>query len=122
MVPEPGVAILGAGRVGSALVRLLARGGVEIVVWWTRSAARARAASARGRSCQDGPLPEALGRATAVIVALADQAVPSMAVELARPGRMAAGAVVFHCGGAIPAAEALAGLAGTGHPRGTFHP
>jgi len=117
------VAVVGAGRVGAALAALLARRGVEIVGLWSRSEAGAAAASALvGQPCAHGPFPAAIGRAALVVLAVRDAVLPAVAGALLDGGLLRSARVVLHCGGARPAAEALAPLAGCGAARGTLHP
>lgn len=117
------VAVVGAGRVGAALAALLARHGVELVGLWSRSEAGAAAASdVVGRSCAHGPFPAEIGRASLIILAVRDPVLHTVAGALLDGGLLRSARVVLHCGGARPAAEALAPLAGCGASRGTLHP
>jgi predicted short-subunit dehydrogenase-like oxidoreductase (DUF2520 family) len=114
--------ILGAGRVGTALAIALERAGAAPAGLWTRSPASAeRARRLTGVPCWQGALPEMIGQATRVILAVSDPATASLAGALLDGGLLRSSEVVLHCAGGRPAAEALAGL-GPPLARGTFHP
>jgi predicted short-subunit dehydrogenase-like oxidoreductase (DUF2520 family) len=113
--------ILGAGRVGTALAIALARAGAAPGLWTRSPASADRARRLTGRPCWQGALPEAVGQATRVIVAVSDPAAASLAGALLDGGLLRSAQVVLHCAGGRPAAEALPGL-GPPLARGTFHP
>jgi predicted short-subunit dehydrogenase-like oxidoreductase (DUF2520 family) len=119
----PGVFVMGAGRVATALAGALARAGVHVLGLWARDAAAARAAAHIAGVPAAGPdLPEAARAAEVVIVAVRDQAIAEVAARLVDAGLAGAGQVLLHCSGAQSAAEAL----GPAHARvggaGTMHP
>lgn len=116
------VFIVGAGRVGTALALLVNRAELELAGMWTRSqSSAARVEEAVGRSCAWGALPDDVGRARLVIVPVRDPEVPAVCGALLDGGLLRSCEAVLHCGGARPAAEAMANLVPS-VPVGTFHP
>ncbi len=119
------VYVVGAGRVGAALARLLSRAGeVELTGFWTLTEAEARTASEQvgaDVSCDHGPFPGTIARARWVIISVTDPAVEEVAGSLLEEGLLDGSRAVLHCGGFRPASEALACLAGR-LPVGTMHP
>jgi len=114
--------VVGAGRVGAALAAGLARAGRPPLGLWSRGRESAdRAAALTGLPCAHGPLPDAIGAARVILIAVQDVAVGPVAGALVDGGLLRGARVVLHCGGGRPAAEALAGL-GSLVARGTFHP
>ena len=105
--------ILGAGRAGRSLARALRGGGVSVVGLHGRHAERAEGITA-------GPPPEALGRATCVLVTVRDAQLDGALAFLATAS-LAAKAVVLHASGSADPPK-LADLRAAGHPCGTFHP
>lgn len=119
------VFVVGAGRVGTALARLLA--GVKeprlLGLWSLTEEEAAAATESVGLPCAHGPFPADIARADWVVLSVLDPAVPSVAGALLDAGLLRTGQrrAVLHCGGFRPAAEALACL--SGHiPVGTMHP
>jgi predicted short-subunit dehydrogenase-like oxidoreductase (DUF2520 family) len=111
------VFVMGAGRVGSALVALLQRQGVALLGQWNRSPRPGH----EGVACHSGaPFPELLAQADTVIVAVRDAAITPVASAL--QGHLSASARVLHCSGSIPAREALGPLVGKVAALGTLHP
>ncbi len=116
------VYIVGAGRVGTALALLARRAGLELAGLWTRSqASAARVKQAVSLECAWGALPDDIGRAQLVIVSVRDPEVPAVCGALLDGGLLRSSQAVLHCGGARPAAEAMANLVPS-VPVGTFHP
>jgi predicted short-subunit dehydrogenase-like oxidoreductase (DUF2520 family) len=117
------LSIIGAGRVGRELGRLLADKGWRINTIVTRSGATARAAArvvGRGRAL--GRLgPEAL-EADLVLITTPDDSIEAVARRLARlaKGRLT-GRVVLHTSGTL-GSEALAALKPLGAAVGSMHP
>jgi predicted short-subunit dehydrogenase-like oxidoreductase (DUF2520 family) len=68
-----------------------------------------------------GPRKEAVGDASAVLLAVPDGAITSLAAELAAEGGIGSRHVVLHLSG-LRDREALAPLAATGAARGSLHP
>ncbi len=110
---EP-IFVMGAGRAGTGLARALRAAGVEV-------------AGLHGRHEAGGPdgvsvgaLPEALRRATVIIVAVRDAQIDDALRELLAAGP-APGAVVLHASGSAEPVM-LGAVRAAGHPAGTFHP
>jgi len=96
------IAVVGAGRVGTAVAVLLTAAGHRIAAVSGRDATRARAA----RHLPDVPLlpaAEAAARGEVVIVGVPDDAIAEVAKEVA--GSLRAGAAVVHLSGAASLAE-----------------
>lgn len=114
--------IVGAGRVGTALATLLARAGERVLGCWARRREAAEAAEAiSGVAGHHGALPEVIAAARTVLITVSDPAVPAVAGALLDGGLLRQASVVLHCGGAQPAASALAALA-PAWATGTMHP
>ena len=96
------VFVLGAGRAGRSLARALVVAGVDVVGLHGRHADLAALPPVTA-----GPLPEALGAASIVLVTVRDAQLGDALRELAAAG-LAAGAVVLHASGATDPAEASA--------------
>ncbi len=118
------VAIIGAGRVGTALGVLLARGGHSIVAASGRDASRERV----GRHLPEVPFlgpVEAANRGEAVILGVPDDRIRRSCEALARGGGVRGGQSVIHLSGSVPlealsaAREAGAGILAL-HPLQTF--
>jgi len=119
--PRPSVAVVGAGRVGGALARLLAGRGYAITDVVSRTAAGARA----GAAFVGGGRPASLRSlrriaADVILVSVPDDAIAAVADRLASLGPPA-GAVALHTSGARDAAE-LAPLRAAGAAVGSMHP
>jgi predicted short-subunit dehydrogenase-like oxidoreductase (DUF2520 family) len=95
-------AVLGAGAVGSALLRELPEAGVRVVSRWTRSSGK--------------PLPKP-GQAELVLLAVSDGAVAGLCSQLT----FAKGQLVAHLAGALPLA-ALESASDQGARTGSLHP
>lgn len=114
--------VVGAGRVGSAIANCLVASGKPPQGLWSRTeAGAARAKQATGVDCAWGPFPEAVGDADIVLLAVADDAVDSVARALFQEGHLHKRQTLFHCGGAKAARVALVSLpdafcVGTLHP------
>jgi predicted short-subunit dehydrogenase-like oxidoreductase (DUF2520 family) len=107
------VFILGAGRAGQGLARALRASGVEIVGLHGTKMDDTRQITA-------GVIPDSIGRATVVLVAVRDAQLDAALREVARSA-LSPSAVLLHAsGGAEPAA--LDELRATGRAAGTFHP
>lgn len=116
----PRVAILGAGRAGASLHRLLREANYEVVALWTRSDASAERARSEGFPVVSGALPASLGRAELVFLAVADDAVGAVARELAAKG-LPQSAVVAHLAGSLDLTP-LDPLRKAGLAVGSLHP
>ena len=122
------LAILGAGRVGRALARLLHERGWRILVVAARSDATARKAAKYIRAGQPiaGISHHALAART-ILVSVPDDAIPEIAAELARiGGQQLRGKIVLHTSGAceasvLQAVRAFGAFAASMHPLQTFN-
>ncbi len=118
--------VIGAGKVGTALARLLVRAGYEFVGAASRSLESARAACAfagAGTATVDGA--ELAGAADLVFITTPDDVIRAVCDELAGSRAFSPGSVVAHCSGALPstileaAREAGAHVGGM-HPMQSF--
>jgi len=117
------VAIVGAGRVGRAMGKRLRELGWRIGAVTTRSAPTARAAvRSIGAGQPADRLTHQLLAASVVLIATPDNAIESVAAELARlGGNEWRGKVVLHTSGALDS-SALEPLAKAGAATGSIHP
>jgi len=127
MTPAPDIAIIGAGKVGTALGLLAARAGHAIAAVASRSPlSAARAAERIGHGATDCGLRHAAGAGHVVLLTVPDDAIGPLCRELAEAGAFSAGAVVAHCSGALgsdvlEAARQRCGcLVASCHPMQTF--
>ncbi len=114
-------AILGMGKVGTAIGFLLRRAGYEIRAVSSRSLDSAMRASklTGGRVCRS--LSEAASAATCVIIATTDDAIEPVCREIVEEGSITAGKNVIHLSGAggldlLSAARARGARVATIHP------
>jgi predicted short-subunit dehydrogenase-like oxidoreductase (DUF2520 family) len=118
--PGSRIAIAGTGRMAQALARLLVERGQPLVAIAGRSKERtAQAVDFAGGGVAALSLAELPRRASRVLIAVSDQAIPEVAAALAGAG-MSAG-VALHTSGAN-GPEALARLAEAGASCGVWHP
>jgi len=130
---QTGVAIIGAGRLGSALALALSRSGYPVVALVARRAAHARRAA---RALSPRPLALAATQldllpdtADLLLVTTPDDQIAGVAARLAEvfAARPAAGSprrprrVALHASGALPS-DALAPLGAHGFSLGSLHP
>jgi predicted short-subunit dehydrogenase-like oxidoreductase (DUF2520 family) len=117
-----GVAIVGPGRLGQALGRLLAQAGVAIDLVAARKVSRARQAvrfiGAGTPVALDDPR---LSRAGVILLTTADAAIEPVARALAARGADWRGKVVLHTCGSLPS-SVLESLARRGAAIGSMHP
>lgn len=116
---EGPIAIAGGGRIAQALGRLLRERGQRVVAIASRNPERAAAAARFVWGAQPVGYRELPQYASRVLIAVADEAVTSVAEELAGAG-MRGGAALHTCGAYGP--EALAVLAAGGVSCGALHP
>ncbi len=116
------VAIIGAGRVGGAIGRLLAQAGetVTAVMCRTKEAASAAAAFI-GSGAPTTDAVEAAGTAEIVLITTPDGAIRSVCEEIARRGGFRKGAIALHTSGAHTL-DLLDAAEGSGGRRGVIHP
>jgi predicted short-subunit dehydrogenase-like oxidoreductase (DUF2520 family) len=120
----PVVAIVGAGRVGSTLGRLLRQKGWRIGAVITRSMRTARAARRRiGSGQPQAGLSQAVFVADLILIATPDRAIAETAEALARIASSKAwrGKIVLHTSGAL-SSDLLRPLARRGAAIGSLHP
>jgi len=119
-VPDPTIAIVGAGRLGQALGRLLRENNQNVVAVASRSLNSARrAASFIGDSTEALPIEQIPSRATHLLIATPDSTITDVARQLAAAG-MRGGVALHTCGALGP--DALAPLAAGGIACGLLHP
>ena len=119
----PPVLILGSGRAGSALARLLTARSVALHGVWNRTPSKAtRLAEELGLRGWGPSMPslDEIGDSI-LLVAVADGAIGGVAREAAEAGPVGDGTVALHLSGALPA-SALAPIAQAGGSVGSFHP
>lgn len=120
---KPSVSIVGAGRVGRVLGRLLHDRGWKIGAVITRSKYSARAAvAAIGAGKASASLTAAVSSSDVVLITTPDDAIAKAATELARGAKQDwRGRVLLHTSGALDH-KALAPLARYGAFVGSIHP
>ncbi len=115
--------VIGPGRVGRTLAALWAQAGVFLIGdVYSRTAASARTALAfigAGRSVKS---LGAMNPADVWLIATPDTHIVAAAGALGEEGRLRAGDVVFHCSGAMAAAELRAPAAAAGAKVASVHP
>ena len=114
------VAVVGAGRVGTALAVLLGRAGHAIVAVSGREATPARAATYLPGVPVLSPA-DAAARGEAVILAVPDDALPELAIDLAEGAELRPACWAVHVSGAL-GLDALAPLVAAGARRLAMHP
>jgi len=127
MAKLPDIAIIGAGKVGTAIGILAARAGYQITAVAGRSrrsaAAAARVIGGKVDICRPA---EAAGAGELVLLTVPDDAIEGVCGELAGAHAFRRGAVVAHCSGALgsdvlSSARRCCGCAvGSMHPLQTF--
>lgn len=115
-VARPGVAILGAGRMGQGLGLALHQAGHQVLL--VSRTAHPVVAPLR---LHEGGRADAVRSAGIVLLAVPDGAIAPVATELASEDGVAARHTVLHLSGLLDR-HALDPLAGTGAALGSFHP
>lgn len=119
-MPDPTIAIVGGGRLGQALGRLLRENNQNVVAVASSSLNSARrAASFIGDKTEAVPIERIPSRATHVLIATPDGAITDVARQLTAAG-MRGGVALHTCGALGP--DALAPLADAGTACGVLHP
>jgi len=116
------ITIIGAGRLGTALGRALARKGHDIKALTCRTRASARESRhmiGRGKIFSDNAAAAAKGHV--IFLCLPDEKIRKVASELARAKIDWAQKIVFHTSGLLPA-DALNSLKEKGALTASFHP
>ena len=120
------VAIIGAGRLGTALALSLSRSGYGISAVADASPAAARRLARRLRGVAPAASNrQAAGQADVVFLCVPDSAIGAVAVELAGRGLDWRGRLAVHCSGALGAGELdplrrRGALTGSAHPVHSF--
>lgn len=110
------VTVLGAGRMGQGVALTLRRSGVPALLWGRR------AKSVHPElQLQTGELEKAIAEHGLLLLAVPDDAIPTVAAELAMVGPLGPGHVVLHLSG-MKDRGALAELEGRTGGLGSFHP
>jgi predicted short-subunit dehydrogenase-like oxidoreductase (DUF2520 family) len=115
-VSQPRVTIIGAGRMGQGLGLALKRRGYKIAL-----VARSPRDVTPPLMLHQGSRAEATAEAELVLIATPDDAIGSVAAELAREGAITRDQVVLHLSGLLDR-TALLPLEETGAGCGSFHP
>lgn len=117
---KPSIAIIGAGKVGSALGILLQQRGYGVAGVASRSMASAEKLAAR-LNCPVMGKSEAANRSELVFITTPDRSIGEVASEIALGGGFRPGQIVAHTSGAHSADE-LRGVRETGALAVSFHP
>jgi predicted short-subunit dehydrogenase-like oxidoreductase (DUF2520 family) len=114
--------VIGAGRVGTAMARVLADAGYPCLGLFGRRAERVRASSEfTGAPGYDELRPDIVNRARAVLIGVPDGAIESVARQIADRGAVGRGAVLMHFSGLVTS-EALEPAAAAAGGRASVHP
>jgi predicted short-subunit dehydrogenase-like oxidoreductase (DUF2520 family) len=113
------IAIVGAGRVGSAFAIALRKRGAPVVALAGRDLARVENAATAIGGVQAVAIADLSGMAQRVLIAVSDNAIPEVAAQL-RDAGFVRGAALHTSGCRGP--EALSDLADAGVSTGTLHP
>ena len=120
---SPNTFVVGAGPVATAIAGSLRISGMPVLGLWARKAPAARAAAAAsGVAAFSSAPPDILLESDAIVLAVRDDAVPSVAAMLIGTGMINQRHVLLHCSGAMPASVALAPAHGVAGGVGTMHP
>lgn len=119
---KPSVAIVGCGRVGTALGQFLHAGGYPMAGLFSRSRTSAeRTATAVGAGDVHATPWAATQAADVVFITTPDDAIESVCRRIAGHGGFRSGAVVFHCSGSL-SSTLLSSARGCGAGVGSLHP
>ncbi len=113
--------VVGAGRVGTTMARVLMDAGYPCLGLFGRKAEKVKASSEfTGAPGYDALRPDIVSRARAVLIGVPDGAIATAAKDLAERGAVGPGAVLMHFSGLVTS-EALAPAAREGG-RASVHP
>jgi len=116
---KPTLGVIGAGRVGNALARLLAARGWPVVAVYSRTPEHAGALSGAVGAAAEAEAASVLARADLTLLTVPDDALAPLAAQLADSA--VAGRAIIHTSGVL-GAEALAPLAERSMQTGSLHP
>ena len=120
---KPSIAIIGPGKVGTALGILAARAGYTIAGIGARNLEKAQAAAAAvGRGVRIGRPEQIAPAGGLVLLTVSDDAIEPVCKQLAQAKAFARGAVVAHCCGAISSDVLSAARDRCGAAVGSMHP
>ena len=124
---RPSIAIIGVGKVGTALGALAVRAGYHVTAVAGRNRRRTEEAASRiGAEVPVLSPCEAAGRADLVLLAVPDDAIEASCHELVTARSFARGSLVAHCSGALsseclaPARQELGCQVASFHPLQSF--
>jgi predicted short-subunit dehydrogenase-like oxidoreductase (DUF2520 family) len=118
----PDIAIVGPGKVGTAIGVLASKAGWTVAAVGGRHPERTAEAAAVIGPCARACTPiQAAGAAGLVLLTVSDDAIAAVCQELTDASAFRAGAVVAHCSGAL-GSEALASARRRGCHVGSMHP
>jgi predicted short-subunit dehydrogenase-like oxidoreductase (DUF2520 family) len=119
---KPSFAVIGCGRVGTALAKYLAKSGYVSAGLASKSPASAkRVADLIGASGFSDVLWEAAKKADIIFITTPDGAIKSACDSISEKNGFKSGSVVFHCSGALSSTELLSAKT-SGAYIGSMHP
>jgi predicted short-subunit dehydrogenase-like oxidoreductase (DUF2520 family) len=118
---RPRIAVVGAGRCGSALAVAAHRAGYTVTAVTSRTPEHARALAARVGAVAVGSAVAATRHADLILLTVPDAQISRVAATIAASGASLGGRSLVHCSGAHPAAvlaagRQVAGAVGSVHP------
>lgn len=118
---KPSMAVVGAGKVGSALALLLSQRGYMITGVADKSLSAAERLAGELKVLATGKPEEITGSADVVFITTPDRVIARVAEEISEKGGFIAGQAVFHTSGAHPA-EAVGAARRSGALAASLHP
>ncbi len=122
MLDSCDIAIIGPGKVGTAIGVLAARAGLRVVVGGRNSAKARDAASRIGPGAKARGVDDAAGSAKLVLLTVCDDAIEPLCAQLAQAKAFARGSVVAHCSGALGSDVLISARDQCGCHIGSMHP